>query len=155
MSQISYPSPGVRGIPVALSNTCWKVGNLLAPAQPLVAYPAPNCVSGISVAPNERFVRTRIDGMNAYQMRADSTTASHVYLEASSDGSAVMTQVGNATELRQMWIPQVGPVGTSVQFVNAATGYCIQAPAASAGAFSMAPCGASNRFVTTWYAVSP
>lgn len=145
---------------VAPAASCWNIangGNTSPPGLDLIAFANPNCASGAAPTRNEQFFQIRVPGKSAVQIRANSTNPEYGYLQATPDGTLIESQVGNVEELHQLWIPQSGPNSGGYpgrQFVNVATGLCAQAPAASGGTFSTAPCGSSNRFFSTLW-VSP
>lgn len=159
-SSLSYADGnlGNYGTPVSPVGTCWSVFGGAVESVPGLSLVASNtCKVGGVTGRNERFRQVLVSGgNNAIQIRADSIIAANGYLEANADGTLVQTQLGNASELRQVWIMQLAHADATgakrqyVQFVNAETGKCIRAPAAANGSFDTALCGSDDRFRTTW-----
>lgn len=159
----SSGSYGNFGRPLSPTGTCWNVaggGDTSPPGHNLIAY---GSCQPLLTPRNERFHQAYVAGGNsAIQIRADSTIAANGYLQVNTDGTLVQTQTSNANELRQVWIMQFANVGADaagvqrehVQFVNAATGECIRAPASAGGSFDTALCGSGERFRTYWFAVT-
>jgi hypothetical protein len=145
-------SPGLIGRPLAPASTCFDIsngGDVSPPGSDLIAFALPACTNSVTVGRNQRFLRIAVPDASAVQIRADSVVDTNGFLEASPDGAVIEAQTGNVNELRQVWIPQRGADGAD-QLVNAATGYCAQAPASGSGVFSTAPCAANDRFFAVW-----
>jgi hypothetical protein len=138
--------------PLVPADTCWNIeagGTTSQAGLDLIAYSATTCVTSSTVGPNERFVMIPVPGTSSFQIRADSTVATWGFLEADAAGTLVEAQSGNVDELRQIWIGQATNSGR--QFVNAATGLCLQAPATAGSTFSTAPCTTDGRFRSSWF----
>ena len=146
-------SPGNLGRPMSPSDTClnFSGGDSTIPSgSVLIAY-TDACATSSTVTANERFIQLAVPG-GAMQIRADSSVEANGYLEADPSGTRVLAQTGNVDELRQVWIGQATVSSPAErQYVNAATGQCLEAPAASGGAFSLAPCGTDPRFMSRWF----
>jgi hypothetical protein len=148
-------SPGLIGQPLDPTGTCWNIsagGDTSAPGSNLIAWPS-TCSATTPVGRNERFIFVAVPGTpQAVQIRADSIIPANGYLQVDETGTMIQTQTGDVSELRQVWIAQFATTTNGVQFVNAATGLCIQAPATAGGTsyFMTAPCAADNRFRSRW-----
>jgi len=158
-TSLIYLSANVTGYPlllgrsVAPAGTCWDVEaghSTSPPGLSLIAW-AGTCATQTAVNRNQRFIHIGAGGSSAIRIRADSTVVGNGYLEANEAGTLVQTQVDNFSELRQIWIGQITGSGIRFQYVNAATGLCMQAPAAAGGAFATAPCAMNDRFYMNWF----
>ncbi|MGW9157089.1 RICIN domain-containing protein [Microbacterium sp. NPDC055665] len=145
-------TPGTLYAPtvhLATAGLCYNIsggGNLSAPGASLIAF---SCSSASVTPRNERFAQLPVPGTDSVQIRADSTDSTYGFLEANTAGTLVQSQVGDASNLRQRWIPQVLSNGTR-QLINAATGYCLFGTGGSGSAFTTQPCNNLVGESSTW-----